>query len=443
VTISNLPTGSLVIRTRGQGPYFDAKWRYNGKQVMRRIGPAWLVPDQDGGWKKKRGRPEDGFYTAKTATVRMAELIREHSEEVGISRLKKNATFAEAAEDWLDHLVHTARLKPSTLTDYRLMLARPGEQRKDGNGTKKARIMRRFGKRKLRSITKGDISKFLVDLDRKGLSARLVNKHRSVLHAIFNFCLDSEDYKLTTNPVSAVKKRREDDQLDKDPFTTEELLAIVRAAESGEHRVKPDKKYGPATHAEWERFNRQDAALFITAAETGMRQGELRALKWRDVDFDKGTIQVRRSMSGNEISDPKSRRSRTVHMDPASFTAQRLSEMSIRDRFTGKNDFVFCGLGGDVLDRRALSRRFEQAQEAAGVEYRNFHMLRHTHLSILMAQGFDSRTVQELAGHSDLRTTERYLHYREQKERGRLIANAFKPDTIESGKEYQHSSSES
>jgi hypothetical protein len=82
------PTGALVVRVDVNGqPFFDAKWRRAGRQVKRRIGPAWLDAGPDGGWVPRRGRVPDGWFDHRRATVRMAELIEEHEQgEAAVER---------------------------------------------------------------------------------------------------------------------------------------------------------------------------------------------------------------------------------------------------------------------------------------------------------------------------------------------------------------------
>src|SRR5262245_220188 len=106
-----LPTGALWVRVHRDRPFYEAKWRHKGKQVSRRIGPAWLEADGKGGWKPRRGRVRDGFYDEKRAHVRMAELITAHAEQASRAPTRKGATFDDAAAEWFDHLSRAGRAK--------------------------------------------------------------------------------------------------------------------------------------------------------------------------------------------------------------------------------------------------------------------------------------------------------------------------------------------
>src|SRR5436305_44710 len=101
-------------------------------------------------------------------------------------------------------------------------------------------------------------------------------------------------YGLPSNPVRDVEKLRERyDATRFEFYSPEEVWALVRAAAS-----------------------EQDAAIYLTAAFTGLRRGELLALRWRDVDFPASAIRVRGSYAGGQLTTPKSGKVRSVPMAP-------------------------------------------------------------------------------------------------------------------------------
>ena len=155
--------------------------------------------------------------------------------------------------------------------------------------------------------------------------------------------------------------------------------------------------------------NAQDAAMYTVAGFTGLRQGELRALRWKHVRFADRTIVVVAGISAGEESGTKSGKWRAVPLAREPFVV--LDELSRREWFTSAEDYVFCGPAGDPLDDSALRRRFNAARDAAGLPPLPFHHLRHT-FATLAIRGLDPATVQSLLGHSKITTTERYLHAR-------------------------------
>ena len=415
------PTGSLLVRAHNDRPYYEAKWRDSSRtQRKRRLGPAWLEPNPKGGWCKRAGRVRQGFLDDRRAHVEMARVIEEHEAEMGRSPEKREATFEDAVASWLEYLEHEKRVKPSTLADYRTMVARPKEG--STNGRRHARLMRAFGGRRLADIQTADVRRFLFDLDREPVSPRSVNRHRQVLHGIFEYARRSDTYGLRENPVSETTKRPEGGTKPIETFEPVEVQAIATAAREGLHRPRPEHNFSATTKAEWRRVNEQDAAMFTIAAFTGLRLGELLALRWSDVDLKGAQITVARAMSAGVEGSTKSRRFRPVPL--ADQAATELKGLSRRQHFTGRDDFVFCRPDGGPLDRSTVRSRFVRAQKKAGVKVRRFHDLRHTFGS-LAVRNFDVVTVKEMMGHSKLATTERYLHSRPRKDDAAKLTSAF------------------
>jgi integrase len=169
-----------------------------------------------------------------------------------------------------------------------------------------------------------------------------------------------------------------------------------------------------------------DAAIFLTAAFTGLRRGELLALRWRDVDLAGSTIRVRATYAAGYITTPKSGKVRAVPMAPD--VAGALARLSQREQFTGADDFVFAGQAGLPRDGDALSKRYDDALHRAGLRRLRFHDLRHTFGTRMIAKA-DIRRVQEWMGHADIQTTMKYLHYAPRSEDAELVAQAFGPAT--------------
>jgi integrase len=149
-----------------------------------------------------------------------------------------------------------------------------------------------------------------------------------------------------------------------DFYSPEEVWALIRAAAS-----------------------EQDGAIFLTAAYTGLRRGELIALRWRDVDFDRSAVRVAGSYANGNLTAPKSGHGRAVPMVPE--VAETLARLSHRAEFVGDDDLVFVGEVGGYLDGSALRRRFLAACGRAGLRPIRFHDLRHT-FGTLAVRGAES-----------------------------------------------------
>jgi integrase len=159
-------------------------------------------------------------------------------------------------------------------------------------------------------------------------------------------------------------------------------------------------------------FGAIDKAIILTAAMTGMRQGELLALRWRDVDWDANRIRVRRNYVRGYWGTPKSRSGeRSIGLSTR--VGAQLKELRQGSRFVADGDLVFGSpITGEPLDHASLLRRFGKALKTAGVRRVRFHDLRHMFGTRMAASTEVSmRKIQEWMGHRDYRTTLIYADY--------------------------------
>ena len=168
----------------------------------------------------------------------------------------------------------------------------------------------------------------------------------------------------------------------------DELRAVIRHV--------PDDLLGPT-----------DRVLYLAAATTGKRQGELRALRWRDVGWTTSHLRTHGSIKRKgERGRPKSQRGfRTMPMTDE--LAAELERHFQRSVFQGDDDYVFCHpQTGSPYDASKMRKRFYTARDAAGVRPVTFHELRHTYGTAMAASGTPLRTLQGYMGHEDYKTTE-------------------------------------
>jgi len=144
---------------------------------------------------------------------------------------------------------------------------------------------------------------------------------------------------------------------------------------------------------------------------TGLRQGELLGLRWRDVDFAARKVRVVSPYVRGEFGDPKSEGSgRSVPL--ADRVAKELEKLRDRSPYATDKDLVFCHPEtGNPLDPSKLTRRFKKAIGRASVREITFHELRHTFGTRMAAAGVPLRTIQHWMGHADAKTTQVYAHY--------------------------------
>ena len=168
--------------------------------------------------------------------------------------------------------------------------------------------------------------------------------------------------------------------------------------------LRPDEVRQLAATAETE----QDRVLYLTAAFTGLRFGELAALRWFRVDWQRDLIHVRRALARREIEAPKSGKVRSVPMMPE--VAQALARLGQREWWTGEDEFVFVSPTGSYIDYSATVKAYRRALRKAGLRSIKFHGLRHS-FGTLAVQEFPLSDVQAWMGHADIQTTIRYIHY--------------------------------
>jgi len=140
---------------------------------------------------------------------------------------------------------------------------------------------------------------------------------------------------------------------------------------------------------------------------TGLRQGELRALSWRCVNFKRQLVRVERAAAAlGAISSPKSARSRReVELPPE--LGRILKEWKlVVPRSALVRDLVFPRVDGGVLDKGNLFHRgWVPLRQAAGLPDLRFHALRHYYASSMIADGASAREVMEAMGHSSVQIT--------------------------------------
>jgi hypothetical protein len=150
VTVPN-PTSRPYLRQRTAGVYWYAKWSRNGRPVIRALGRTWVEPDDDGAWRRRRGRIPEGHLTEAMAHERMLALVREHDAQQSslaldsFERGRQCVTFRRVAHDYLQWLRDIRGAKPSTVPAVKSDLAEPGIGYRRGKGETRGRIMAALG----------------------------------------------------------------------------------------------------------------------------------------------------------------------------------------------------------------------------------------------------------------------------------------------------------
>ncbi len=149
--------------------------------------------------------------------------------------------------------------------------------------------------------------------------------------------------------------------------------------------------------------DRRTRLLILLAGSAGMRRGEIRALRWTDVDLVRGQVRIEHALWRQEEGTTKGGRFRIVPLTP------ELAAVLKENRHVGER--VLYSARGEELSNRTIRNWLSRAQRRAKLTANGgIHILRHTFCSHLAAAGVPAKAIQELAGHADLKTTLKYMH---------------------------------
>jgi integrase len=284
-------TGSLFVKTDSAGrESWYGKWRSNGRQIKRRLG-----------WKRSEGS-KDGL-TRRQAEAELRKLMAEVAAPRAVG---ERLTIAELGQRYVRDLERGGR-KRTTIIAVNLAL--------------RVHLEPFFGERAIDAIDPEDIDDLVALMQSRGLAPKTIRNYIGTLSAMFNFARSQRRPLISANPCNRVKLPPVKERTEIRFLDVDEVEALVANV--------PDRPY-----------QRLDRAMFLTAAMTGLRQGECIALRWRDVDWAAGRIRVRQNYVRGEYGTPKSKRStRSVPMaDRVAGELDRLFQASARQ---GDDDLVF------------------------------------------------------------------------------------------------------
>ncbi len=252
-------------------------------------------------------------------------------------------------------------------------------ENKPSEVTKKQMILRKhlkpfFGKLYLDRITKQDIKAYRSKKLQMGYARKTVNNHLAVLSKLLT---EAEEEGLILHFPRVRQLKTPPSSYDF--LTVEEANALIDAAK-----------------AEWR-------TMILLALRTGLRQGELLGLQWKDINLELGFLSVERAIYRGRIGSPKSNKGRTVPLSNEAVNAL----IAHKHR---KSPFVFCRKNGDPLTDGKCKHPLRRACDAAELRKIGWHTLRHTFASHLVQAGVSILKVKEYLGHSDIRITMRYAH---------------------------------
>ena len=337
--------------------------------IRKRGSNSWLMQlelDRINGKRNRRFVTFKGTY--KEAQKELTALLK--AVDAGSLSDVTNMTVAEYVTAYLDG-VHS--LAPKTLERYRELAAH--------------QIAPHLGNVKLQKLRPEHIDQWHATLLKTGLAARTVGHAHRLLGLVLKRAV--ENGTIARN-VAAIRKPPAVEESELDILAPEQIASVLDALK--DHALHP---------------------LISLALATGMRPGELLALQWGDIDLDRGTLRIERSVEetragGLRLKAPKTKRGRRGITLPAEavavLRAHKVNLLQLRlvlglGNITAET-LVFSSSEGKLLSPNNVTRAWHRACRAKGLPAVSFQSLRHAHASALIRSHVDVLTVSRRLGHS-------------------------------------------
>ncbi len=273
-------------------------------------------------------------------------------------------TFGEfVRRHWVPTMLPTFR--PSTAEIYEVNLNK--------------HIVPHFGEMRLCNLSTADVQAFVIEKAEVGLSWNTVNHLRNLVSRVLSTALDWKF--VSANAARGVR------------MPPKQLSRPRRIITASQAQALLNELHEPAR------------TMVSVCIFTGVRAGELFAMRWRHVDFERGVLRVRESVYKGQYGPPKTRNS-VRDLPLANIVATALFDHRKRTKQVGSDDLVFPSLVGTALARNNVLRRIiYPACDRAKIPRVGWHSLRHLHATLLSEAGEPLKVAQAQLGHADLQTT--------------------------------------
>jgi integrase len=326
---------------------------------------------------KRKQKKKRGFQTKKEAEKALAALLNELNEGLYIEPSKQ--TFSDYMRFWLDTKAHEMSIQ--TLKAYESYL--------------KNHILSSLGPLPLASLTPMHVQGFVRELRSKGLSEWTVKRIFNVVNASLNAAVKMELIK--KNPALSIEKPKVTSKETTIWNLTEVSLFLKHSMSSPYH------------------------IAFLLAVTTGMRQGEILGLRWRDVDFENECLYIRQTLTHDGKGFKEGAKSkagnRSVGLDAVTVSNLKQHRKRIASNRLKQgpayldSDLVVSTSTGKPINPRNVLRTFYSLIVKANLPKIRFHDLRHTHASLMLQQGENIKLISKRLGHSSVKITlDTYSH---------------------------------
>lgn len=348
---------------------------------------------------KRKQKKKSGFKTKKEAESAATTLINELNQGTFVE--EGNVLFEDFAYEWLSIYEGTGKVKESTIRVRKHEIKR---------------LLDYFAKLKLKDISRRQYQNALNDLKKRGYAQNTIDGAHRTGRMIFKKAVEMEVIKKDPTEFTYVPKQQ---------ITIEELEGQNVLPN---YLEKNELQYFLSIAKEKQLD--QDYPIFLMLAYTGIRAGELCALKWSDVNMEEHTISITKTYynpTNNKkrykLLTPKTASSvRVIDVDETVINALKIHKsfqnkliMRYRDKYHNK-DFIFTHIddesSGYPFYIKKIENRMRRLLKLAELNINlTPHSLRHTHTSLLAQAGVGLPQIMERLGHKDEDTTKNiYLH---------------------------------
>jgi integrase len=352
------------------------------KTRRRAPGEGTVYQRKDGRWVGELTL-EDGkrkYYYGKTQAIALERLQQAQYEmKQGILATGPQQKVADYLNYWLDQ-VRKHKIRASTHLRYRI--------------ARDKHIIPALGEILLQKLTTRKIQQFYNEKLEGGQSPSSVLAMQKVLHGALEQAV--KERLISINPAKGVSLPKVEKRK-LEPLTLEQAISLLKAAKG--------------TMME---------SFVALAMLLGMRHGEILALHWKEIDFERGKISVKYTLTHtqrdgkycNEIGDPKTKASNREIVLPAAIAnilrehRARQNEMRLKAGSSWHDqDLVFCTKNGGIQWKHNILPRFYLLLKSAGLPDMHVHDLRHNAVTLLISLGVNPKIVQQMMGHEDIETT--------------------------------------
>jgi integrase len=356
---------------------------------------AFRIPGERRNRDEKVGRKSAKWTPRKAAAVRLERMTGQTIPKAEVRRQEAEAernkpiTFGEYAKDWMDGHVST-NLKPSSKRGYESLLDNL--------------ILPVLKDRPLAAITREEVKELCFSLLQEGRIRPKATADKKVKDAT----LSTRTVVYAVRTISAIYNHAIEDGI----VAANPALRPGRFIKTGSRREKVDilsPEEGDLLLQTAEEYFSRSYPLLLCAMRTGMRQGELLALEWGDIDWNGNFIEVRRAVWQGITGTPKSGKTRRVDM------SDRLKAVLQQHHIRLKAEALKAGVAVPALvftsaeltpyDGVNVLKGFERVLTKAGIRKIRFHDLRHSYASWLIANKESVAYVRDQLGHSSITIT--------------------------------------